>query len=97
MSDVNIKLNLDRLYSLGDYKNIRVSSEISGLSEEVLKNAQLLTALRLLQIIDCEVTFEKYHSVARMTTEEKIALLEQMRPEIIETIKISLSNGNSEN
>jgi hypothetical protein len=53
-------LTTDRLYSLGDFKNIRFTDTIEDLPEEVATNSEIISELKLLQLIQIEYTYRRY-------------------------------------
>lgn len=54
------KIATERLYSLGNYSNIKFSSEISELPDEAVLNPEVIPTLRFLQLIDCELAYNRY-------------------------------------
>lgn len=54
------KLYVERLYSLGDFKNIKFSDEITGIPDEISNNQEAMKLLHYLQLIEIEFSFSRY-------------------------------------
>lgn len=77
-------LKVERLYSLGDYKSIRISDEIIEIPDEFVLKEEVLESLRYLQFITIEIAYRRYLTLAKkaqtFTSEqinEAIGYLEQ--------------------
>lgn len=64
---MNKTISVERLYSLGDYQNIKFKSEISNIGEEVLQDPIKVSALELLIIIDMEKNYRTYIDIVSKT------------------------------
>lgn len=53
-------LNVERLYSLGDYKNIKFGNTITGIPEELVNNDKVTGLLFLQQVLSCEIAYRQY-------------------------------------
>jgi len=77
------KINIERLYSLGDYKNIKFSEEVSEIPEELVNNEQFITILTSLMILRIEQTYNKYIKLMESTrgrsTDDAISLIEDLK------------------
>lgn len=62
-------IGMERLYYLGDFRNIKVSSYISGISEESRLDQEQMTFLRTLQMIEVEKTYYQYRIMAKEVAE----------------------------
>lgn len=84
-------LGVERLYSLGDYKNIKFSDVINGIPEELYMYDDAIKKIRLLQIIDIEIMFRKYLELFKqlngMDYETAMEYLEDLRVNTIRNIK----------
>ena len=53
-------LGLERVFKLGDFKSMRVSSDILDIPEELALDSELMARLRLLQLIEVDRAFYQY-------------------------------------
>jgi len=96
---VKRNLSLSRLYSLGNYKNIRFDDSIDDLSAEILTNKELVDNLRLLQMLSVELAFRRYlklnqDMLQNLSLEDAIEELDKVRGDVYMSIKKLLQNGN---
>lgn len=68
------KISTERLYSLGDYKNIKFSDEITGVPEEVFNNPEASKLLRYLQLLEIEYSYSRYTLLAEKLYGQKFSL-----------------------
>jgi hypothetical protein len=57
------KLSVERLYSLGDYKNIKFINELDGIPESFATNPKAMELLFFQQTLACEIAYRKYYEV----------------------------------
>ena len=95
-------LRVERLYSLGNYKNIKIVSEISEIPQEVLDNEKYMELLEFSLLLDAESSFHKYMKLLEDT--EKYNSLDQARESIAESRSSNydniinlIKNGDTEN
>lgn len=92
-------ITTDRLYSLGDYRNIRFIDVIDEIPDKLLLNKDYMGAVKFLQLISIEVAFRHYlklmeeHPIS--TEQAAIEALETIRQTTIESIK-AITNGDLE-
>ena len=55
------KLAVERLYSLGDYKNIKFVNELTGIPKEITNNMKALELLFFQQTLACEIAYRRYY------------------------------------
>jgi hypothetical protein len=83
-------LSVDRLFSVGQFNNIRFSDTISGLPEYVAVNPDLLNKLRFLQLVQIELDFRKYlklmDETGALSIDESIKLLNDLREGLIKNL-----------
>jgi hypothetical protein len=53
-------IGLERTYSLGDYKNLKISDFVSDLPEELVLNDEFITSFRSLQLVNFEKLYYEY-------------------------------------
>lgn len=95
MENLGRTLRAKRIYSMGQYQNIEMSDEITGIPPELALDEDFIAKLSLLQLIRLEVRINKYYMLRSqtrdMSPEEAIALLEDERVDLIEEINSKLS------
>ncbi len=64
------KLSVERLYTLGDYKNIKFTNEISSIPEELASNNGVTSLLFAQQYISCEIAYRKYVEMLEKISED---------------------------
>lgn len=90
-------IGMERLYYLGDYRNIKVSSYISGIDHEVRLNQELMDDLRYLQMVEVEKTYYAYRLLARDIAEEndndreRLEVLKEFELDLLSSIRLSIS------
>ena len=90
-------LKIDRLYSLGDWKNIRFSDEFLGIPEKYLLDKDFVNNIRMLQLLNVEVTYREYLKLQHdelkgKDLEEALERLYELRNEMYESIMSRLDN-----
>lgn len=94
----------ERLYSLGDYKNIKFSTALTGIPEELATNDRLAGLLFFQQSLACEIAYRRYYDTINKIATEKIqdvlGYLEEQRTqtmtELYEEIKKTKENAKKE-
>lgn len=59
------KLAVERIYKLGDYQNIKITSELTNIPQQVFLNEEAQNKLQYLLLVDVEQSYAKYHQVLR--------------------------------
>lgn len=94
---MNRNLHVERLYSLGDYKNIKFSDTINDLPLDLTLNTELLSAIRYLQMISMEKALRNYlelkEKLGKLGPEQELEYLEEQEFNTLKLIK-SIMNGN---
>ncbi len=57
---MNRTLKTERLYPLGDFKNVKFVDEMIDIPEKVCMDENLMSKLRYLQMIDMELAYRQY-------------------------------------
>ncbi len=65
-------LGVERLYPLGDYKNIKFVNNLSGIPEELASNDRVVSLLFLQQALSCEIAYREYYDTIDRIAKEKI-------------------------
>jgi hypothetical protein len=73
---MNRTLSVERIFSLGDYQNLRVNNTLTDIPEEVVSNPDDERLLRDLQLLDVELTWLRYAQIKlsypKITTDEAV-------------------------
>lgn len=85
------KLLVERLYTLGDYQNIKFTSEISGIPDEHVLNNDVAQLLYFGQFVDCDIAYHKYVELRRSLAENKTKSVLSQLEEAREETKMKLS------
>jgi hypothetical protein len=91
---MNRTSQIDRLYPLGDYRNIRFSDTIADIPDKLAMDSEFMAAIRYLQMVEIEITFRRYieltNKVGTIKFEEAMKILEDLRVETMGKIKATL-------
>lgn len=97
--DMSRSLSVERLYSLGQYQNIKLFDSIDDLPDEVIFNKELVSEIRYLQFIQLELDLRKYlqliERIHPYSAEEAIGYLEEVKVQTIDLIKKLFSGGET--
>lgn len=97
------KISTERLYSLGDYKNIKFSDEITGVPDTIFNNPDASKLLRYLQLLEIEYSYSRYRLLEeklygqKLSLEEILETLENERTIVFEELAKVITNHNSTN
>jgi len=98
---MNRSLRVERIYSLGDYKNIKISDDVVDLPEEFVLNDKLVGLIRMMQLCQIEKTFQSYLAMNKnflnRGQEEILILLEELESDTMSKLKELFANGKTEN
>lgn len=77
-------VSVERLYPLGDYKNIKLIDTVSNIPEELFLDKTFMSKLKILQIIDMEILHKKYLRLnetlhTAQSYEDAMTMLEELR------------------
>lgn len=70
--EMNRTVYVERLYSLGDFKNIKFSSALTGIPEGLAKNDKIVALLFLQSALSCEIAYRRYFDTVDRISKEKI-------------------------
>ena len=73
---MNKQIAIERIFSLGDYQNIKVTDVITEIPDAVASNPEAIKLLRYLQLVDIEWTYIHYAKLR--ATEPKLSNLESI-------------------
>ena len=94
------EIGTERLYSLGDFKNIKFMDIIVELPEKLVLHDALVNEVKFLQLVSIELAFRRYmrlmEEVPLAWGQEAIEALEKIRQDTINTITSLLQNGDTE-
>lgn len=76
-------LGVERLFTLGDYKNIKFVDTISNLPAKIWNNSEAVSQLTTLQLVSIELAFRHYQQlvqgIGQLDLEASIAYLEKLK------------------
>ena len=64
----------ERLYSLGDFKNIKFNNTLTGIPEEVANNERAIGQMFFLQALSCEIAYRRYYDMIEKINEEFVTV-----------------------
>jgi hypothetical protein len=62
---MNKSLSVERIFSLGDYQNIKFTDTLTEIPETILLNPEAVKLLRYLQLVDIEWAYTHYMELRR--------------------------------
>jgi hypothetical protein len=65
-------LYTERLYSLGDYKNIKFSTALTGIPEHLANEEEIVGLIFVQQFLACEIAYRKYYDLIQKLTREGV-------------------------
>jgi soluble cytochrome b562 len=95
-------LEVDRLYSLGDYRNIRFRDSLE-VPEEVKVDSKVLDLIRYMQTLSVEKSYRQYMLLQDrinksfpgvVSSEELVSYIEGLQTETLDKIKKLIQNGD---
>jgi len=93
-------ITTERLYWLGDFRNIKFIDSINNLPDEIAFNGELVETLRWLQVVHAEKTFWRYFHLRSQLkdkdAEECLAIISEMHEETLLELKELFKNGKIE-
>ena len=84
---MNRKISTERLFSLGDFKNIKFYDEINEIPSEVATNPEASRLLRYLQLVEIESAYNRYMLLMDKLYANKLPI-----EEIVETLENERQN-----
>lgn len=88
------KSEIDRLYPLGEYRNIRFSDSIDNIPDKLAMDSEFMAAIRYLQMVEIEISYRRYVELSKKvgtpTLEEAMKILEDLRVETMGKIKATI-------
>ena len=103
---MNKALTAERIFSLGNYENLKTTDTITEIPETIAMNPEALTLLRYLQLLDIENTYLRYQELRAKTKvrnaedfDKALSFLEQERIQTFEDLlnTIYTTEKNKEN
>lgn len=93
-------ISIDRLYSLGKFKNIKLSNVIDHIPTEIWTDPSAMATLQFLLMVAVETDFRRYQklnmSLGGMSLEESLEKLSEMRDDTYKEIQRLINNGETE-
>lgn len=92
---MNKSISLERIFSLGDYQNIKFTDTITDIPETVMQNGDALKYLRYLQLVDVEWSYLRYMTLRmkqpQSSLEQAMEFIEEERTITFERLLESIS------
>lgn len=82
-------LYAERLYALGDFKNIKFSSTLSQIPEEVARNPHAINLLYVDMFIGMELAYRRYYAMVESLARSNVQ-------EVIESLKTEQTKNYNE-
>lgn len=79
------KLNTERLYYLGNYKNIKISNELSNIPESFISD-KVIDLLYTHQLLAIEKAYRQYHEIIKNLPADEAEVLEYLEAEKVQTL-----------
>ncbi len=87
-------LVVERLFPLGDYKNIKFIDSIDNIQFPLSINNEFISLIRYLQLVEIEITYRLYWDLIKeintIKVEEAMGYLEKTRLDTLGKIKIMI-------
>lgn len=98
---MNGRLGIQRIYSLGNYKNLQVTDVIEDIPEEYMLNEDFVNNLRMMQLLRSDKVYYDYvrtspSFVDGITSEESIEAIEQASISTMEKLMKTVASNKSE-
>jgi hypothetical protein len=97
---MNRNLRIERLYTLGEYRNIKICDELVGITNELALRKEVIDLLQFLLMVQTDSGFLKYKQLVEETAkkpsmEDMIAYLDDIREQTLSDINKLLKNGET--
>lgn len=93
--------SIERLYSLGNYKNIKLGNVIDNIPQGLWMRPEVMGSLSYLLMLSVETDFRRYQKlnqeIGGMSLEESLEKLSDMRDDTYREIQDLIMNGETEN
>lgn len=96
-------LGVERLYPLGDFKNIKFTSVLNDVPEELALNEEIVGNLFFIQSLTCDLAYRKYFAmldrISKENIKDVITYQKEERAKAVAELKEQLTNtalGESE-
>jgi hypothetical protein len=92
-------LTVERLYYLGDYKNIKFTNSLTDIPENLAKNDKVTSLLFFQNALACEIAYRKYLETIEIMVREKndpIPYLEEKREQTLAQLLEEINKVSNE-
>jgi len=96
---MNRTLNVERLYFLGQYQNIKFSNVLTDIPEHLAKDERIVSLLFFQNTLSCELAYRMYISVIETLVKEKkdpIPFIEEVREQTFAKLLEEISKADNE-
>src|SRR5574339_307256 len=84
-------LSVERLFPLGDFKNIKFGTVLKDVPDELVGNENVAVLLYLQLALSCDIAYRRYFDTINKIAREKIqdarAYLEEQRAEVMQQLR----------
>ena len=93
-------LKIERVYPLGDYKNIKFMDEFTDIPEHIATNPELINKLFVMLMMQCDLNYFQYASIWKENNQFKdlegaITKLNDLIETTMNEMKIKFKNGHT--
>jgi len=93
-------LEVKRLYSLGDFKNIEFRNSLVNIPEHLANNDKVVSLLYFQQVLSCEIAYRKYYELINKISKDKIEdvlkVLEEEREQTLVELMQEIEKADAE-
>jgi hypothetical protein len=91
-------ISIERLYTIADYQNIKFTSTLSDIPEEIMQDEDAVGLLYYSQGLECDMAYKRYMQLRDRITREKVTdVLEFLEEERTKTNTQLIKNNQQEN
>ncbi len=90
---------IERLYFLGDFKNVKVTSVITDIPEEIAQDETAIDLIQRINLISCDKTYQLYKEMTeqqKASGEDVLTWLENQRVINYEALKTLINDKETE-
>ena len=94
---MNRSLGMERTFTLGNYKNLKVYDSIDNIPSELMLNNEFINTLRMLQILKLDETYFNYVQTSPsmmdgVTAEQAIEMIEEVTTSTTEKMNKAIAS-----
>lgn len=90
---------VERLFTLGDYKNVKFISEIKDIPEEFAMDEEVVGMIYFGQVLECDIAYRRYYELMEKITKDKIkdvrGFMEEAKSQNFAELRSRIENSES--